>query len=246
MDIYGAFQACCIGILAAPITVTLSKTYFNDPGRNTIFLWTILILSGEQPPFSSDRTLILTPIAPQGLLSLTVEFYRVSPTPCDMFDDQNRRILANNFPFTDKSMCNLTCSVDGGFPYSPMRTEAVNNVYVIPVPGTLTPGTATLISAACCIPAILLLVSMWNTILERNWQSRFGRQDERLDEVIEGTNDATLRKMRLVNKKIGSFLGLVEALVFGGAVLAVAIVGEINFWSRQVYHQTEPIQSYGE
>lgn len=47
MDIYGAFQACCIGILAAPITVKLSKTYFNNPGRNTIFLWTILLLAGE-------------------------------------------------------------------------------------------------------------------------------------------------------------------------------------------------------
>jgi len=52
LDIYGAFQACCIGILAAPITVKLSKTYFNDPGRNTIFLWTILILAGEQSRIS--------------------------------------------------------------------------------------------------------------------------------------------------------------------------------------------------
>ena len=127
-----------------------------------------------------------------------------------------------------------------------MRTGAVNNVYVIPVPDKLTPGTATLMAAACCIPAILLLVSMWNTILEKNWQSRFGRRDEGLDDIIEGTNDATLRKMRLVNNRIGSFLALVEALVFGAAVFAVLIMGEINFWSQQVYWQTEPMQSYGE
>jgi hypothetical protein len=47
MDIYGAFQLCSIGILAAPITVRLSRTYFYDPGRNTIFAWTGLVLAGE-------------------------------------------------------------------------------------------------------------------------------------------------------------------------------------------------------
>jgi hypothetical protein len=47
MDIYGSFQLCAIGILAAPVTVTLSRTYFNSPGRNTIFLWTGLILAGS-------------------------------------------------------------------------------------------------------------------------------------------------------------------------------------------------------
>lgn len=47
MDVYGAFQLCSIGILAAPVTVRLSRTYFYDPGRNTIFLWTGLILAGE-------------------------------------------------------------------------------------------------------------------------------------------------------------------------------------------------------
>jgi hypothetical protein len=47
MDIYGAFQLCSIGILAGPVTVRLSRTYFNDPGRNTIFLWAGLILAGE-------------------------------------------------------------------------------------------------------------------------------------------------------------------------------------------------------
>ncbi|KAM7198719.1 hypothetical protein V8F20_006034 [Naviculisporaceae sp. PSN 640] len=227
MDIYGAFQACTIGILAAPITVKLSKTYFNDPGRNTIFLWTILLLAG--------------------LLSLTVEFYRVSPTTCNLLDKTGTSITDPSlFPYGEGSICGLTCSVEDG-PYNPMRKDAVNNIYVIPVPGTpLTTGTATLIAAACCIPAILLLVSMWNTILENNWQSRFGRKDEDLDDIIEGTNAATLRKMRIVNKRIGSFLGIVEALVFGGAVLAILIIGEINFFSPQTNYQTEPISSIGQ
>lgn len=47
MDVYGAFQLCAIGILAAPVTARLSTTYFNDPGRDTIFVWTGLILGGE-------------------------------------------------------------------------------------------------------------------------------------------------------------------------------------------------------
>lgn len=46
LDIYGAFQLCAIGILAAPVTARISSTYFNDPGRNTIFLWTMLLLAG--------------------------------------------------------------------------------------------------------------------------------------------------------------------------------------------------------
>lgn len=48
MDIFGAFQLCAIGILAAPVTVMMSRTYFNDPGRNTIFLWTGLLLVGRR------------------------------------------------------------------------------------------------------------------------------------------------------------------------------------------------------
>lgn len=47
MDIFGAFQLCSIGVLVAPITVNFSKTYFNDPGRNAIFIWATLILAGE-------------------------------------------------------------------------------------------------------------------------------------------------------------------------------------------------------
>jgi hypothetical protein len=46
MDIYGAFQMCAIGILVAPVTVKLSRIYPRDYGRNIVFLWTALILSG--------------------------------------------------------------------------------------------------------------------------------------------------------------------------------------------------------
>jgi hypothetical protein len=46
MDIFGSFEMLALGMLAAPITLKVSKTYFNDPARNTIFLWSALILAG--------------------------------------------------------------------------------------------------------------------------------------------------------------------------------------------------------
>ncbi|RHZ73109.1 hypothetical protein CDV55_108034 [Aspergillus turcosus] len=225
MDVFGAFQLCSIGILTAPVTVRLSKTYFNEPGRNIIFLWTGLILAG--------------------LLSLTIEFYRINPHPCKI---NGRPISKGSKEFNlGLTMCDLTCSVEAG-PFSPMRQGSANNIYVIPAPERLTFGAATLLAAACCIPAILSLVSMWNKILEINWTRRFGNSDrnKRQDEVIEGTNGATLGKMNTVNEMIRSFLKVVEVPIFGAAVLVIIIIGEWNFFSDQVQYQTEPIQSIGQ
>ncbi len=88
---------------------------------------------------------------------------------------------------------------------------------------------------------------MWNKILEINWKSRFGakHKDERANEPIAGTNGATVQKMKGVNKVIRLFLSAVEVPVFGAAVLFILIIGEMNFWSSQVYYQTEPIATVG-
>lgn len=48
MDIYGALQFCSIGILAVPLTVKKSETYFHEKGRNTVFVWTSLLLAGKK------------------------------------------------------------------------------------------------------------------------------------------------------------------------------------------------------
>ena len=154
--------------------------------------------------------------------------------------------MAKQFPFDDPPTCGLVCNITAG-PYSPLRNGSTNNIYVIPEPERLTFGTATLLAAACCIPAILSLVSMWNKILQINWKARFGsgNADERLDELIEGTNGATIGRMRGVNDMIRLFLSVVEAPVFSAAILAILILGEENFWSVQVYYQTEPMSSIG-
>lgn len=107
------------------------------------------------------------------------------------------------------------------------------------------------LAAAECVPAILSLVSMWKKILEINWKTRRGRGGavkEQSDDqgIIPGTNGATLKGMNDVNQAIRSLLSAVEVPVFGGAWLAVLVIGEINFWSPQVKYHTEPISSIGE
>ncbi|KAK3333010.1 hypothetical protein B0T19DRAFT_416941 [Cercophora scortea] len=225
MDVYGAFQFCSIGIVAVPVTVRLSQTYFHNPGRNTIFLWTALMIAG--------------------LLSLTVEFFRISTFDC-MQNGEPVPVNDTAFPYGDPFTCGRTCSSDQG-PFSPMRGGSANNIYVIPQPTILTFGTATFLSAMCCVPPILSLISMWNTILKINWNLRWGGgEEEDLNEPIRGTNGATPRRMKGVNSLVQRLLGVVEVLVFGGVVIALVLLGELNFWSGPVNYQTEPMASVGQ
>lgn len=122
----------------------------------------------------------------------------------------------------------------------------MNNIYVIPAPDKLSFDTVTILAAACSIPAILSLVSMWNKILEINWKSRYGdREAELNDQPIEGTNGATVQNMKRINTVARIFLSTIEIPLFGAAVLAIMILGELNFFSSQVNYQTEPIASIG-
>ncbi|KAI0850852.1 hypothetical protein F5Y00DRAFT_268229 [Daldinia vernicosa] len=224
MDIYGAFQFCSIGILAAPLSVRISRTYFENPGRNIIFLWTGIVLAG--------------------LLSLTVEFFRITTSPCT-HDESGHPIPLHdpkNFPYENAS-CNLTCSIEKG-PQSPLRQGATNEIYVIPAPNRLAFNAVTLLAAACCIPAVLSLVSMWNKILEINWKSRFG--PAKGDQLIEGTNGATVAAMSKVNHHVRLFLSTLEVPLFSAAVIAIIIFGELNFFSPEVSYQTEPMGSIGQ
>ncbi|KAK6003661.1 hypothetical protein QM012_009432 [Aureobasidium pullulans] len=215
MDIYGAFQLCSLGILAAPATVKNSRTYFMDPGRNIIFLWTGLVLSG--------------------LLSLAVEFFRTKSQVCKSSNGSLISLANFNYGTTN---CSLICTEELG-PFSPMRTDAANNIYVIPAPTLLTFGTVTLLCAACCIPAILTLISMWNKILEINWKSRFAVETEKHPDPEE-------KKVKAINSLIKRFLNVIEAPLFGLAVVVILILGEINLFSQPVRFQTEPIASIGQ
>ena len=186
-----------------------------------------------------------------GLLSLTIEFYRTNPTPC-LEDDHGNPISskASNFPYSDAPSCSLTCSVEDG-PHSPLRRMATKDIYIVPAPDTMSFGTATILSAACSVNALVWLAYMWDKILETNSKSRLhrmvmrGHSDESDDEPIQGTNGATRKQMRGVNQRIGIFLLISVIPVFGGACLAILIWGEINMFSHQLSYQTEPIASVG-
>ncbi|KAH9883690.1 hypothetical protein F4778DRAFT_775049 [Xylariomycetidae sp. FL2044] len=226
MDVFGAFQLCSIGILAAPVTVRHSRTYWFDPGRNLIFLWTGVLLAG--------------------LLSLTVEFFRITPVDCPFTDDGHHNTLAS-FSYGSNLTCLPQCYAGPGGPFSPMRQGSTDEIYIIPTPDKLSFSTALLLSAACCIPAVLHLAFMWNKILEINWKSRFGNPDEdNPDEPIEGTNGATPRHVENINSMVRLFLSTIEIPVFGGAVIAILILGELNFFSDQVTYQTESMASVGQ
>ncbi|KAJ8132412.1 hypothetical protein O1611_g1208 [Lasiodiplodia mahajangana] len=221
MDIYGAFQICSIGILAAPITAYNSKTYFNDPGRNIIFVWTGLLLAG--------------------MLSLTVEFFRTETHSCSLaagpFD-------ASVFPSVFAS-CDSLCGESGG-PTSPIRQDPTNQAAVIPVPERLTFGTVTLLAAGSSIPPVLTLIFTWEKILEINWKRRFGQGVPRQDDPIEGTNGATPRIVTAINGAIWKFLSTIQIPIFSAIVIILLVFGEINFWSPQVTYQTEPFTSVGQ
>jgi hypothetical protein len=229
MDVYGAFQLCAIGILTAPPTVRLSKTYWSDvQGRNVIFIWTTLILAGKLS--ASDMCPLLTRL---GLLSLTVEFYRATPSPCKGLAPGAK------FPYNVDNACGLTCSVKDG-PSSPMRQGSANNIYVIPLPQRLTFGMGALFAAACCVPAVLSIVSIWNKIVETNRRRRPVEElaADAVPEVPQELIDRT-------NKMIRELLSVVEIPVFAGMVLALVILGEMNFWSTQVNYMTERIAAIG-
>ena len=220
LDIYGAWQICSIAIIAVPFTLRRSRTYFYDAGRNIIFLWTMLLIAG--------------------LIALCVEFSRVSATDCNHTAAGVSSLTVAGFPYGDTT-CGLVCSEDVG-PFSPMRGGAAKNIYVIPVPSKLSFNAAMLIAAGVCIPAILSLIFTWDKILEINWKRR--RASERPEDYIEGVN-ITHGEIKGINDKVRLFLSVIEIPLFGGAVVAILIAGELNFFSKQLMYQTEPMASIG-
>jgi hypothetical protein len=213
-DIFGAFQLCSIAMLAAPLTVRVSQTYFFAQGRNIIFLWTMLMVAG--------------------LISLCIEFYRVTTADCPS------TASAKGFEYGDE-MCGMICSEEEG-PFSPMRGGSASNIYVVPVPSRLTFNAAMLLAAGICIPAILSLLFTADKILEVNWKRRKGAQQP--EDQVEGGN-ITVRELNNINTVVTKFLSVIEIPVFGGAVLAIIVIGELNFFSTPLMYQTEPMASIG-
>jgi hypothetical protein len=124
-----------------------------------------------------------------------------------------------------------------------MRAGSANNIYVIPAPERITFGLATLLMAACCIPAMLSLINLWNRIFEINWKGRLGGGGK--DEPIEATSRANTAQMQRVTHYISVILNALEIPAFACAVLFLLILGEMNFFSPQVMYQNEPVAAIG-
>jgi hypothetical protein len=201
-------------MLAAPLTVRVSQTYFFAQGRNIIFLWTMLMVAG--------------------LISLCIEFYRVTATDCPS------TASAKGFEYGEE-MCGMMCSEEEG-PFSPMRGGSASNIYVVPAPSRLTFNAAMLLAAGICIPAILSLLFTADKILEVNWKRRKGTQQP--GDQVEGGN-ITVGELNNINTVVTKFLSVIEIPVFGGAVLAIVVIGELNFFSTPLMYQTEPMASIG-
>ncbi|KAE9976568.1 hypothetical protein BLS_002023 [Venturia inaequalis] len=155
----------------------------------------------------------------------------------------------------DLEFCGVDMDIFGAFQFCSIgilaapvmaRMLGPSRVYVIPVPSRLTFGEATIMAAACCIPAILSLISMRNKILYFNWRKRSGKRPEKNEkERIKGTK-ATIGSMKNVNSTLRLVLGRVEIVVFGGLVLAILVIGERNFFSKQVSYESEPMYAIGQ
>ncbi|KFY14216.1 hypothetical protein V492_02781 [Pseudogymnoascus sp. VKM F-4246] len=221
MDIYGSFQICLTGILSAPVTFKLSRMFYGrSPGRNTILLWTALLLGG--------------------LLSLLVEFMRAQVFPCKQ-DEFSNPISLDPSKFPYNTTCGLTCSIEKG-PFSPLREGSGNNIYIIPAPNKLTFGTATLFAAAGCIQVILSLMSMLYGQLEINWQRSFDDWQENEDRRVDSTRMAMSR----IQDQAKMYSRVLSLPFFMAALLAVIVIGERNLFSSQLRYQTEPIASIGQ
>jgi hypothetical protein len=255
MDIYGTFQLCTIGALAALSTARRSQTYFNAPGRNLIFVFSLIVLAG--------------------LLSLTVEFYRTDPVPCN-----DSEITQNTFNYS-VTTCGLRC--DTSWPISPIRGGSANNINVVPAPHVITPNAAMLLSAGSCIPAILLSISLLIKVHDTNPNAPKASENspDKTGPVVttgepsgKDTSDhmtevraeqdsspssshddvskhhVSFTKAGFIKSKLRqslkAFRSNFEAPVFGAAILVIVVIGERNLWSGPIYYDTEPIANVGE
>ena len=172
-------------------------------------------------------------------MSLAVEFYRIQTISCTY--DESVGAISNNprlFPFNNTqnpTFCSIVCNQNAP-PFSPMRAGAQSNIYVIPAPSVFTFGEAMLFSAACCIPAILSLVAFFYQIKEFDWRNRKKKKT---------TADARTETIKMAETTTRELMKRVDILVFSVVIIAILVIGELNFWSVQLRWQSEPIGTVG-
>ncbi|KAF8316870.1 hypothetical protein DL93DRAFT_2226674 [Clavulina sp. PMI_390] len=242
-DIFGTFQLCAIGVLCVPITVRYSKKYFESKGRNLVFMCTVLYLAG--------------------LLGLVVAFWRATPEPC--LDSNGQNVTFDDFWGLQRDNPQGVCTTprwpNGCTTATAIRKDPSNPSQWVPAPHQgMTLNTATLLCAGCCIPAVLSLLSVWQKVMRLRWiQLWTGRHGSTEPATGSAPNssvtdeEAALTKkgltendVRWMERRINLILGLVERIVFFGWIIAIVVLGEENFWSREMRSGVEPMTSIGQ
>jgi hypothetical protein len=93
----------------------------------------------------------------------------------------------------------------------------------------MTFNTAILFSAACCVPAILNLFSMWQKVLLANYMKIWGKDKDK-HKKEEQLLTIEEKEARLRDKRIRLGLGLVELLVIAVFIMAIVVLGMRTFF----------------
>lgn len=159
----------------------------------------------------------------------------------------------SQFPYGN-TQCGMICNTNDG-PFSPIRGGSANNIDVVPAPTVFTFSAATLVSAACAIPCILMMIGIIIKIIETDdsTSSRQSNQDQPQEGEIFGiglqTEEAEEQSTPSEpkgNKMIDLFQRWFEIPFFLLAILAIVIIGERNLFSAPVRYDNEPMANVGQ
>ena len=136
--------------------------------------------------------------------------------------------------------------------------------YVVDMHHGITINTGLGLSAACCIPTVLSMASIWLKLvrekLARSFTTLLPSWGDDGSNMVTASTDEIRRnetkamspeqKRRHDEKRMDEAirigLGLVERIVFSAAILGIVVLGERNFWSPEMRAGVEPMSSVGE
>jgi hypothetical protein len=231
-----------------PLTLRFSRTYFNTPGRNLVFLCALLNLAGPCLPLVVHSTSLLS-----GLVSLSVAFFRVKVHTCV---DQFGQLIHDDTGGAGD--CKFNCLA---FPDTPIRAGSNSGMQLGFAPRTgVTLNTGIILSITFCLFSFLSIVTMWNQVILDNARKlgliheetsilptrRNGEGDKSVGGVRGLLDWVSHRPDNFSSDLVKLGLHLIEMLVYSGAMLATIIISEVTFWSAELRSGVEPMTSVGE
>ena len=227
-----------VATLATPSTLRFSRTYFNTPGRNIVFLCALLKLAGPCLPLVMDSTSYFH----AGLVSLSVAFFRAKTRTCI---GENYQTIHDGSG--DPGLCWLHCAA---FPDTPIRGGSNSWMQLGFAPRTgVTLNIGIILSIAFSLLAFSSILTMWNHVIVDNARKLGFIRDA--TSILprrkgEGRVEGLLGWMSHPPDKFSSQiirlgLHLMELLVYSSVMLATIIISEVTFWSVEMRAGAEPM-----